>query len=134
MNLFCLGSAQIDALWDEFAHHVYRLERLGHLDAEELRDDLKQQKKQLWGAQENGKVLGIAITRIGGGTCEIYAAAGTQTAAGQITSLYERIEQWAREKGCVRMKIVGRKGWLRMLKGYRPAKAVILEKELVHGI
>jgi hypothetical protein len=136
VNLFCLGSEQIDSLWDEFSAHVYRLEnleRLGHLSADDLKEELKLSKKQLWGIQEDGRVIGIAITRIGGRTCEIFAAAGTQTQRGQIQALYTEIEKWARAEGCVRMRIIGRRGWMRMLKGYQPTRDVILEKELDDG-
>lgn len=131
MNCFCLSSEQIDNLWSEFDTHAQRLAKLEYVDPDELRDDLKAAKKQLWGVQENGRVLGIAITRVTGGvkTCEIVAAAGTQTAAGQIQTLYEDIEQWAQAIGCVRMRILGRKGWLRALAGYKQV-GVIIEKEL----
>jgi hypothetical protein len=135
VNLFCLGPEQIDVLWDEFSTHIYRLDnlgRLGHLSVDELRDELKLAKRQLWGIQDDGRVIGIAITRIGGRCCEIYAAAGTQTARGQIQALYERIEQWARDIGCLRVRIVGRRGWLRALKGFQ-VKDVVLEKELDDG-
>jgi len=136
VNLFCLGSDQIDDLWDEFSEHIYRLERLdrlGHLTPDDLREELKQAKKQLWGIQIDGRVIGIAVTRIGRQTCEVFAAAGTQTAPGQIQALYTEIERWALSQGCIRMRIVGRRGWQRMLKGYEPTRDVILEKELDDG-
>jgi hypothetical protein len=133
VNLFCLGSEQIDSLWDEYAEHIFRLERLGHLSADEIREELRLAKRQLWGIQVDGRVVGIAITRIGGMTCEVFAAAGTQTERGQIQQLYERIEQWARQKGCARMRVVGRRGWQRVLTGFRQSKDVILEKELADG-
>ncbi len=135
MNVFCLGSDQIDGLWDEYASHIYRLNNLGRLDwlsVDEVRENLRTARMQLWGAQEDGRVIGIVITRVGSGCCELFAGAGTQTARGQIQTLYECIEQWAREIGCTRMRIVGRKGWLRALKGFQ-VKDVILEKELDDG-
>lgn len=129
MNVFCLGPEQIDSLWDLYSHHVYRMERLGFLGADELRDELKLAKKQLWGIQDGAPILGICITRLCGKCCEIYAAAGTQTKRGQIIELYNHIEQWARDIGCTRMRVIGRKGWMRMLAGYSQA-GIILEKEL----
>jgi hypothetical protein len=130
VNLFCLGSEQIDSLWDEFAHHIYRMERMGFLGADELREELKLSKKQLWGVQDDtGKVAGVCITRVCGKCCEIYAAAGTQTKRGQILALYQHIEQWARDIGCTRMRVIGRKGWMRMLSGYLET-GIILEKDL----
>lgn len=129
MSVFCLGAEQIDNLWPEYEHHIYRMERLGYIGADELRDELKLSKKQLWGLQDNGKVAGICITRIAGKCCEIYAAVGAQSKRGQILELYNHVEQWARDIGCDRMRVIGRKGWMRMLSNYSQV-GVVLEKEL----
>lgn len=129
MNVFCLGPEQIDSLWEEFAHHLYRLERLGHLGVDEVREDLRLGKKQLFGVQDEGQIIGIVITRIGGRTCELYAGAGKQTAIGQIEALYREIESWARAIGCARMRVIGRKGWLRKFSDFTQT-GVVLEKEL----
>jgi len=129
LSVFCLGSDEIDKYWDEFSRHVYRLERLGHLGAEELRADLKERKRQLWGYHVDGRIIGIAITRVTPNTCEIVGAAGTSTARGQIQELYEHIERWARENGRIRMRVIGRKGWLRVIAGYTQT-GIVMEKDL----
>src|SRR5688572_5602081 len=95
------------------------MERLEMFEPEELRADLKDACKQLFGVQEDGRIIGIAITRITNRCCEICHAAGTQTGRGQIRFLYDHIERWARDIGCSRMRIMGRRGWLRALEGYR---------------
>lgn len=128
MGVFCLGSEQIDSLWNEISPFVYRLERFGHVGADELREDLKTAKRQLWGYQTSG-VIGIAITRIAGKTCEIVAATGTQSEKGQIEAVYTEIERWAREIGCVRVRIVGRKGWLRKFPEFTQT-GIVAEKDL----
>ena len=43
--------------------------------------------------------------------------------------LTERIETYARDEGCARVRIFGRKGWLRVLEGYA-ARHVVMEKKL----
>ncbi|WP_342712175.1 hypothetical protein AAFG13_12535 [Bradyrhizobium sp. B124] len=43
--------------------------------------------------------------------------------------LLDGIEAYARDEGCVRVRIYGRKGWLRVLDRYRE-KHVILDKDL----
>jgi hypothetical protein len=43
--------------------------------------------------------------------------------------LFEKIEQYAREEGCSCVRIYGRKGWERVLQGYR-VEHVILERQL----
>jgi hypothetical protein len=129
VSVFTLSPIDIDKHWDLIAPHVYRLERLGHLGADELRDDLKERKRQLWGYHEDGCVLGIAITRVTPTTCEIVGAAGTSTARGQIQELYEHIERWARENGRSRMRVIGRKGWLRAIAGFTQT-GIVMEKDL----
>jgi hypothetical protein len=131
VSVFCLGAEQIDGLWDELSPHLFRLERHGHIDAEEVRDDLKASRKQLWGYQDGAKIAGIAITRITKrGVCEIYGAAGTQTKPGQIQEVHDAIERWAKEINCTKLRLQGRRGWLRVLKGYAQTKEIILEKEI----
>jgi hypothetical protein len=43
--------------------------------------------------------------------------------------LIGKIEEFARAEGCSAMRIVGRKGWARMLSEYRTTR-IVLEKEL----
>ena len=129
MSVFCLGSDEIDKHWNAFEQHVYRLERLGHLGADELREELKDKKRQFWGYETEGRIIGIAITRVTPNTCEIVAAAGTQTKPGQIQELYEHIERWARENGRIRMRVIGRKGWLRAISGFTQT-GIVMEKDL----
>lgn len=130
MSVFALGASEIDAHWGEIAPHLYRLQRRGVIDAEEVREDLKAERKQLFGYAEDGKILGICITRITKGrVCEFYGAVGTQSAPGQIQAVHEAITQWAKSINCTKLRFNGRAGWLRMLKGYRQT-GVIGEKEL----
>jgi hypothetical protein len=42
---------------------------------------------------------------------------------------YKDIEYWARRMGAVRMRIIGRKGWLKVLAGFEQT-AVVMEKPL----
>ena len=134
MNIFCLGAEQVDDLWPKFGHHIERLEReTGLVVAAGIRADLKTADKQLWGYQAGDVVTGVAITSVHkttrGSVCEIYGACGTESADGQIDSIYSSIEQWAKDIGCTRMRVLGRKGWKRRLTGYRET-GIILEKEI----
>jgi hypothetical protein len=43
--------------------------------------------------------------------------------------LLEGIESYARASGCAAVRIMGRRGWARVLDGYR-TKRIILEKDL----
>ncbi len=129
MSDFALGSNEIDENWPSIEMHLYRLERLGHLGVDETSEDLKAARKQLWGYHADGQVIGVAITRMTKTTCEVVAACGTSTARGQIQELYEHIERWARESGRIRMRVVGRKGWLRAIEGFTQT-GIVMEKDL----
>jgi hypothetical protein len=125
VNVFCLGADQIDRLWDRFAHHLDRL--TDYLNPEEIRLELKDAEKQLWGLQDGEDIVGVAITRITGRTCEVVGAAGAAPYEA-MRELHQAIEEWAREIGCSRMRLQGRKGWIKLL-GYTQT-GIVAEKEL----
>lgn len=129
MSVFCLGSVEIDRHWNEIAPHLHRLQRLGFIDTGEVREDLKAARKQLWGYEDCGRVVGVAITRVTKSrVCEIYGAAGTTTAPQQIQQVHEAIEAWAKSINCTKLRLQGRRGWLRKLTGYTQT-GIIAEKE-----
>ena len=65
MSVFCLSCDEIDEHWPKFEHHLLRLEREGGLVlAAKIRADLRDGIKQVWGYQESGQILGIAVTEI----------------------------------------------------------------------
>lgn len=47
----------------------------------------------------------------------------------EVKMLAKRAETWAKGKGCSRVEIIGRRGWLRAMEGYREA-CTVLVKEL----
>lgn len=133
MNVFCIGPEQIDALWPLYGHHLERLEReTGLVYAGQIRKDLRAASKQLWGYQHGPDIIGVAITSIyelpRGTVCEIYAACGTGSRS-EIKAIVDEITRWARAQGCVQVRVLGRRGWLRVLTDFA-YRGVILEKDL----
>ncbi|WP_298255838.1 hypothetical protein [Bradyrhizobium sp.] len=63
-----------------------------------------------------------------GRVCVITLCAGR--AMKRWLKLVDRIEAYARDEGCGRIRIFGRKGWLRVLEGYE-ARHVVMDKLLV---
>lgn len=127
MNCFCLGADQIDPLWDELAPHLYRLERAGYVSAKEIRESLRDMRMQAWGLQDGQKIAGVVITKICGTTCEVVGGVGSAPYEA-MRELHREIETWARTKGCQRMRLMGRKGWLRVLNYTQTG--IVAEKEL----
>lgn len=134
MNVFCLGSEQIDNLWSEYGHHLERFEREGHEFAGVLRNDLRVASKQLWGLQDDyGRITGVVITKISvtpkGSRCDVCAGCGVSNGLNEAANLIlPAIEQWAKEIGCYAVRVEGRMGWKRVLD--YPQSGVILEKEI----
>lgn len=130
MNAFSIAPEQIDEYWPRVRHHFERLERKsGLVLASAIREDLKLGHKHLWIATN---YEGVAVTEVSntpkGLGCTIYAAAGTESHKGQIDEIIGTIEAWARNIGCTRLMLQGRKGWTRRLRGFRQT-GVVLEKE-----
>ncbi len=59
-------------------------------------------------------------------TCRIWLAGGDME---ELIGAEKNVCDWARELGCDSMEIIGRKGWERQLKDYKPT-ATILVKDL----
>jgi hypothetical protein len=85
----------------------------------------------LWFAW-NGNAIEAAATTVLinsdiGKVCIITACGGSGMK--RWLPLLDGIEAYARDEGCTRVRIYGRKGWLRVLDGYRE-KHVIMDKEI----
>ncbi|MGY4159038.1 hypothetical protein ACVINW_004880 [Bradyrhizobium sp. USDA 4461] len=97
----------------------------------DIETDILTGRGLLWLAWD-GKAIAAAATTVLinsdiGKVCVITACGGTGMM--RWLPLLEGIEAYAREEGCVRVRIYGRKGWLRVLDGYRE-KHVIMDKEI----
>lgn len=100
--------------------------------AEAIRRRAESGEWQIWVLSENGALLAVC------GSCIVLTDAGEKWAeilfcAGAGRVLWQEkvseFEDWARAEGCTRVRSVFRKGWLRLLPGYR-ATNVFVEKDL----
>ncbi|WFU53861.1 hypothetical protein QA639_29970 [Bradyrhizobium pachyrhizi] len=130
--LACVDPGQVRKIWP----HVASLLRLAchrtELDAfEDIEADVLSGRSLLWLAWGGQAIQAAAATVLInseiGKVCVITACGGTGMK--RWLPLLDGIEAYARDEGCVRMRIYGRKGWLRVLDGYRE-KHVILDKEI----
>jgi hypothetical protein len=85
----------------------------------------------LWLAWDGSLIHAAAVTQIGATewrkVCEIIACAGRGMSL--WLHLIRQIENYAQAEGCSAVRVVGRRGWARVLRDYH-AKRVILEKEI----
>jgi hypothetical protein len=99
---------------------------------ETVLDMLHEGDAQLWCIVRDRKPLAIAITVIELGdikkACTIWLCAGEDVEA-LTRMLHGHIEPWAVSLGCGCIKIVGRKGWRKLLPDFK-TRYLILEKPL----
>jgi hypothetical protein len=57
--------------------------------------------------------------------CRIWLAGGDMD---ELIEAEKSIVEWARSHGCDGMEIIGRKGWERQLKDYKPASTVLIKE------
>ena len=102
---------------------------------DDVRRHIERGTMRLWLAWSDGepKPRGVWITEVlesaRGRFCNIVVLAGEQFETWHPLVGY--LSDWARENGCVRLTMVGRKGWTRRLRaaGWREA-AVTLERQI----
>lgn len=106
----------------------------GAFDAAHVWSELVQGNAQLWPlwkGRETQVKRSAMVTRI-----EIYPS-GRKAVLGWLAggemdecrTMQGWVEDWARAMGCERFEIIGRRGWLRALEGFRESQ-VVLTKDL----
>lgn len=73
-------------------------------------------------------VLCAALTRLVDKDCWVLAASGGRMR--EWLPFHQELERYARGEGCVRMRLRGRRGWLRVLSGYSAGDGDHIEKVL----
>lgn len=134
MRLFALDASQVDATWEDYAHHFERFERkFGDITASQIKDAALSGAMQIWGLQDDDAVHAVVATEVcrtaGAPLCVIRIACGGARVAMQ-ERLLDEIGKWAsQEQGCERIRIYGRVGWLRRFRRFRMT-GVIAEWQL----
>jgi hypothetical protein len=133
MYLFGLAADEIPQHWDAIEPLAKGFERqCKTFTADQLRDLAHASKQQVFGIASEQGVIGFASTEIQntaeGLICVIVAAFGTGPEEAK-RELLERIRVWAKEVGCRKVRINGRKGWLRWDRRFQQT-GVVMECEL----
>lgn len=126
-RLICVDPARVREFW-AFAGPMIRvaIERTGLSEFEDIERQVLAGEQLLWLAWSD-HIEAVAITHLTRGVCTLTACSGHQRE--RWLPLFAAIEQYAKNEGAKAMRIYGRKGWERVLDGYR-AEYVILEKPL----
>ena len=131
-ELVCVDPKRVDEVWP----HVRRLLKAACRRTEvnafaDIEADILSGRSLLWLAW-NGRAIEAAAATIlinsdVGRVCIITVCGGREMK--RWLPLLAEIEAYAKREGCTRVRIFGRKGWLRVLDGYEQ-KHLIMDKDL----
>ncbi len=126
-DLLCVDPKEIFPIW-QYAGPMIRaaIERTNLSDFADIEKDVLSGNQLLWLAISD-HIEAAATTHLSRNVCTLTACSGHQRE--RWLPLFARIEKYAKDEGCHTMRIYGRKGWERVLDGYKP-EFVILEKAL----
>jgi len=129
VDLLCVNPSDVQKVWPLARDLICAaIERTELSDFADIEKDVLAGNQLLWLAISD-RVEAAATTHLSRNVCTLTACSGHQRE--RWLPLFARIEKYAKDEGCATMRIYGRKGWERVLDGYK-AEYVILEKAL-HG-
>lgn len=135
VDLICVDRSRLEETWPHVAPLLRRaFTRTGFALFSDLERDVFNGNALVWLAWNGESIEAAAATALhptdGGLVCSVLACGGADDAEMKHwLPLLGRIEQFAKQEGCARTRVVGREGWTRALDGYQK-KHVVLEKEL----
>lgn len=132
MNLICVPPNKVRLIWPNVWHLIYESMKRGDFGAfKPVEDDVLNGDALLWLATDGENVAAACVTQITQSewrkVCSFVALGGIGIE--RWFGLLPEIEAYAKAEGCHSMRVVGRKGWARLLPTYQEHR-VVLEKEL----
>ena len=131
-ELVCIDPARIYEIWPHVRSLLEQACRRTALNAfADFAADILAGRSLVWVAWNGSAIEAAAATILInsdiGKVCVITLCAGRKMQ--RWLRLIDRIEDYARDEGCARIRIFGRKGWMRVLREYE-AGHVVMEKRL----
>jgi hypothetical protein len=122
----------VQEVWPHVALLLHRaITKTGLSSFAEIERDILSGTALLWLAWNGAGIEAAASTSLeltdAGKVCVITACAGVDAA--RWLPLIAGIEDYARAEGCQCVRIIGRRGWARVLRGYKQTYAII-DKQL----
>ena len=124
----CVDPKDVGKVWTRVDHFIREaIDATGESNFDDVVDDVLHGASLLWLVWDGRNIVGAGITELAGDVCTLLAFGGRISDIGLI----ETIENFAQDEGCTKLRIMGRRGWTRVLakRDYRECYAV-LEKEL----
>lgn len=125
VSLVCVNPENIFDVWPHARPLIKAaIDRTELSDFADIESDVLEGKQLLWLAWSD-HIEAAATTHLARNICTLTACSGHQRE--RWLPLFARIEKYAKDEGCSRMRIWGRPGWQRVLDGYH-VEHVVLEK------
>lgn len=131
-ELVCVDPLRVDDFWPHVKHYIEAALRRGGLGRfSDLESDVLTGDALLWIVISKPHILCAAVTQIvmtdAGKVCMIQACGGKDHS--RWIGLIGGIEKYAKDQNCICVRIMGRKGWARVLREYRETR-VVLERRI----
>lgn len=124
-ELICVAPDRIFDFWTHARPLIKAaIDRTELSDFADIENDVLEGKQLLW-LSWSDHIEAAATTHLARNICTLTACSGHQRE--RWLPLFSRIEKYAKDEGCSRMRIWGRPGWQRVLDGYH-VEHVVLEK------
>lgn len=127
VDLICVPPKEVDQVW-QYAGPMIRaaIEQTNLSDFADIEKAVFAGEQLLWLAISD-KIEAAATTHLSRNVCTLTACSGHQRE--RWMPLLGMVENYARNEGCHTMRLYGRRGWERVLSGYR-VEHVVMEKSL----
>lgn len=130
-ELLCIPTEKVNEMWPHVVGMIQKaVDKCGDWTVESIKEALDQDRMLLWLTWDGARVRAVATTGLEivprGKVCKAIACAGDDPSWSERLA---PIEQYARDQGCVAMRVQGRPGWSRVLRDYE-IEWVALEKRL----
>jgi len=127
----CVDPEQVNELWPYVKDQLREAAKRGLSSFDDIEAAVMCGESLLWIVVDEASIKAAAVTELieknGIRECCIALCGGREM--DRWIDAYTDIEKFARDERCVRIRIIGRRGWERALVGYRQT-CVVLEKEL----
>ncbi|MCC6779765.1 MAG: hypothetical protein IT537_24555 [Hyphomicrobiales bacterium] len=129
--MLCVDPAQAGEFWPHVEPFIAAACRRGLHDLAGAEQAVRSGAALIWIVWDGESIVAALTTELhrinGRKLCFIAALGGNERR--RWLHLIADVESWARAEGCVAMIVMGRLGWQRELRGYRP-RGVIMERTL----
>lgn len=125
-NAICVDPQDVGKIWFRVRGMIVAalLRGSNETPIEEVERELACGLMLLWLGVDGPEIVSAGITQLSGGVCTLVAYGGRRE-----DHLMETIENYARDEGCKKVRVIGREGWKRVLKQYRQPY-IVLEKAI----